>query len=92
MMAEYDMSIHQNPDAKAWAQFDCQCLPDADEELMVGWFANAMMAMHDHLMNQRAGMAAPAAEIADLRAKLADAYDLITDIQAARAALSGDKQ
>jgi hypothetical protein len=50
----YDTSIHTNPDAMAWAKFFMQTKaenPDLviDEALMVGWFANAMMAMHDHL-------------------------------------------
>lgn len=50
----YDTSIHMNPDANAWAKFFMQTRaenPDLviDEALMVGWFANAMMAMHDHL-------------------------------------------
>ena len=43
----YDRSIHHNPDAQAWARFYCETVPDADEALMTGWFANAMMAMHD---------------------------------------------
>ena len=50
------MTIHTNPDAMAWAKFFMQTksesgwkLEDIDEALMVGWFANAMMAMHDHL-------------------------------------------
>lgn len=49
------MSIHTNPDAVAWAKFykqTCDKLgKECDEEWMVGWFANAMMAMHDHLLN-----------------------------------------
>ena len=58
-MSDYDMSIHQNPDAMAWAKFYVECREkfEADgregrfDDLdgMVGWFANAMMAMHDHL-------------------------------------------
>jgi hypothetical protein len=50
-MADYDMSIHTNPDAQAWAKFFMECNPDSNipEDLMVTWFANAMMAMHDHL-------------------------------------------
>jgi len=54
-MDEYDMSIHTNPDAMAWAKFFVERTNkldrDAfrDEGFMVGWFANAMMAMHDHL-------------------------------------------
>lgn len=54
-MSDYDMSIHSNPDARAWAKFFCQTVKSApvDEELMIGWFANAMMAMHDHIHQQR---------------------------------------
>ncbi len=58
-MGDYDMSIHTNPDARAWAKFYIQCRDDFasknpgaqfdDEENMFGWFANAMMAMHDHI-------------------------------------------
>jgi hypothetical protein len=50
-MADYDMSIHSNPDAMAWAKFFCAQHPDCglDEGMMFAWFANAMMAMHDHL-------------------------------------------
>ncbi len=48
---KYDMSIHQNPDANAWAKFFLECNPNTGLDLddMRGWFANAMMAMHDHL-------------------------------------------
>lgn len=51
---EYDRSIHSNPDAKAWADMFVSTFPGlADKhELMLGWFANAMMAMHDHLMRK----------------------------------------
>ena len=59
-MSDYDMSIHTNPDARAWAKFyiETKALagnpPDFDDEdTMIGWFANAMMAMHDHLTGQR---------------------------------------
>lgn len=54
-MSEYDMSIHTNPDAMAWAKFFVETTKDMprkelqDEGYMVGWFANAMMAMHDHI-------------------------------------------
>jgi hypothetical protein len=58
-MTEYDMSIHTNPDARAWAKFYVETR-DAyeaknpgkrfdDEDAMLGWFSNAMMAMHDHI-------------------------------------------
>ena len=53
-MTTYDMSIHTNPDAMAWAKFFCARHPDCglDETIMFGWFANSMMAMHDHLTGQ----------------------------------------
>lgn len=53
--ADYDRSIHSNPDAKAWADFFVATFPGlADKhDLMLGWFANAMMAMHDHLKAQQ---------------------------------------
>lgn len=56
---DYDHSIHSNPDAQAWAQFFCKTAKelihkghDPQEMLMdcpwmLGWFSNAMMAMHD---------------------------------------------
>jgi hypothetical protein len=55
-MSDYDLSIHQNPDADAWAKFFMECNPTCNIELdeMRAWFANAMMAMHDHLMYQGA--------------------------------------
>lgn len=54
--AEYDRAIHHNPDAKAWADMFVATFPGlADKhDLMVGWFANAMMAMHDYLKSQPA--------------------------------------
>lgn len=55
-LSDYDKSIHQNPDARAWARFYTEtrnASPDPanfdSEDNMLGWFANAMMAMHDHL-------------------------------------------
>ena len=52
---EYDRAIHHNPDAKAWADLFMQTFPHcgADPETMHGWFANAMMAMYDHLKNSQ---------------------------------------
>jgi FtsZ-binding cell division protein ZapB len=49
---EYDRNIHSNPDASVWARFFVETWkkigkPDPDVEWMAGWFANAMMAMHD---------------------------------------------
>jgi len=45
---EYDRAIHHNPDAAVWAKCFIQTFPQmADkEDLMLAWFANAMMAMH----------------------------------------------
>ena len=56
---DYDRSIHSNPDAKAWADMFVTTFPGlADKhELMIGWFANAMMAMHDFLKAQLSGAA-----------------------------------
>ena len=58
-MSDYDKSIHHNPDAMAWAKFfiatkedQSWSLEDIDEELMLTWFANAMMAMHDHIKSK----------------------------------------
>jgi len=50
-MSDYDMSIHTNPDAMAWTKFFRATHPDCNvpDDTMLGWFANAMMAMHDHL-------------------------------------------
>lgn len=53
------MSIHTNPDAAAWAKFYVETRDKYEaenpgkrfdtEDNMLGWFANAMMAMHDHM-------------------------------------------
>lgn len=58
---DYDMTIHTNPDAVTWAKFFMETkakanwsLEDIDESLMTGWFANAMMAMHDYLKPESA--------------------------------------
>lgn len=52
-VADYDHSIHFNPDADAWARLYCAHYPTADLDLMRGWFANAMMAMHDFLLTKQ---------------------------------------
>lgn len=59
---DYDRSIHHNPDAAVWAKFFCETMRKnqnlvLDEGLMIGWFANAMMAMHDHLKAGRESIA-----------------------------------
>lgn len=50
----YDLSIHTNPDAMVWTKFFREMNPDCNvsDDVMFGWFANAMMAMHDHLVYQ----------------------------------------
>ena len=49
-------SLHMNPDASVWAaEFKKTCDKlgkECDEGWMLGWFANAMMAMHDHLKSK----------------------------------------
>lgn len=49
--APYDMSIHSNSSALAWTKFFREHNPECnlDDDVMLGWFANAMMAMHDHI-------------------------------------------
>ena len=51
-MTVYDMNIHTNPDAREWVKFFRETNPDCNvsDDIMIGWFANAMMAMHDHLV------------------------------------------
>lgn len=53
--ADYDRNIHRNPDAAAWADLFVATFPGLVDkrDLMLGWFANAMMAMHDHLKAQQ---------------------------------------
>ncbi len=56
-MTDYDLNIHTNPDARAWAKFFMETVNEnpnyvIDEEIMIVWFSNAMMAMHDHLLNK----------------------------------------
>ncbi len=55
---DYDMDIHHNPDAQAWAKFFIETTKDMDREVfrdegyMITWFSNAMMAMHDSMKPQ----------------------------------------
>ena len=55
---DYDMTIHHNPDAQAWAKFFIETTKDMDrdafrdEGYMITWFANAMMAMNDSMKPQ----------------------------------------
>lgn len=47
---EKPKGLHTNPDARVWAAYFVEVFPGQKhmEELMFGWFANAMMAMYDH--------------------------------------------
>ena len=49
---EWDYSLHTNPSAQAWAEAFAKMYPTCNvrHDVMIGWFANAMMAMHDHLV------------------------------------------
>jgi hypothetical protein len=49
--APYDMSIHSNSSALAWTKFFREHNPECnlDDDVMLGWFANAMMAMHNRI-------------------------------------------
>ena len=49
-MSDYDMSIHSSTDAREWTDFFFKTYPNCnvDRGAMIGWFANAMMAMHDN--------------------------------------------
>lgn len=60
-VVDYDKNIHSNADALEWADLFVKTFPGlADKhELMIGWFANAMMAMHDHLLSQQQAQPAP---------------------------------
>jgi hypothetical protein len=51
-MNDYDMSIHTNPDAMVWTKFFREKNPECNvpDDVMLGWFANAMMAMHDAVL------------------------------------------
>ena len=55
-MADYDLSIHRNPKADAWVEFFRKCNHDCNvsDEMMMIWFSNAMMAMHDFLVYGKA--------------------------------------
>lgn len=69
-------ALSHDPDAVKWAAAFKATFPDnelaQDEGLMVGWFANAMMAMHDHMeANHRTqSTAALQAENEKLRAEV----------------------
>jgi len=47
----FNHEIHTNPRADAWAAYFAAVYPDCNvpQDVMLGWFANAMMAMHDYL-------------------------------------------
>lgn len=64
MNADYDLSIHQNPDAMAWAKLFIETYeklgkPEVELDWIHVWFCNVMMAMHDHLHPERAPIVMP---------------------------------
>ena len=69
--ADYDRNIHHNPDAAAWADLFVATFPGlADKhDLMLGWFANAMMAMHDFLKAEQPDAVAVPRELLDRAAR-----------------------
>ncbi len=58
---DYDRSIHSNRDARAWADLFVATYPGlADKhDIMLGWFANSMMAMHDSLKQEARAVVVP---------------------------------
>lgn len=81
--ADYDSAIHRNPDAKAWADFFVSTFPgQADKHgLMIGWFANAMMAMHDYLKAQQSAHVCVPREWLDAVKELFDAKQAKEDFE-----------
>lgn len=75
--ADYDRNIHRNPDAAAWADLFVATFPGlADKrDLMLGWFANAMMAMHDHLKAEQPDTVAVPRELLREAARRLEAHD-----------------
>ncbi len=57
MAKDYDLSIHMNPDAKAWTELFRKYNPDCNvpDDMMLAWFSNAMMAMHDYIKGPSCG-------------------------------------
>jgi hypothetical protein len=70
-MSYYDMSIHHNPSGAAWAKFFMEMKNkvnfEIDEDLMLGWFCNAMEAMSNYKQK----------EIDSLKTQLAEAEKVI---------------
>lgn len=61
MESELKLPDTHNADAAVWAKSFCEHFPEFDEATANGWFANAMMAMHDHLMQTHEWNARPTA-------------------------------
>jgi hypothetical protein len=83
-VSDYDMSIHSNPDGAAWAKFFAETMaklgqPCPDEDTMQGWFANAMMAMHDHLASRSSPAREPGACRTDPECYWRRMYDQLLD-------------
>ena len=82
-IADYDKSIHSNPDARAWDKFFLAMFPNcgADEGLMTSWFANAMMAQHNHYIRTRPVPVPVVTEAMVERAVNAYNYDQVAQIR-----------
>ena len=78
---DYDIAIHHNADAQAWAKLFIETTKDMDREVfrdegyMIVWFANAMMAMYDSMDPQKA-----ANEIVRLRKILSTVLEACEDV------------
>jgi hypothetical protein len=74
-MSDYDMSIHHNPSGAAWAKFFMEMKNkvnfEIDEDLMLGWFCNAMEARSNYEQK----------EIDSLKTQLAEAEKALTEIR-----------
>lgn len=46
-----ELNLHGTTDAAVWAKEFCRLFPDADEGLMISWFANAIMTGVDSVPN-----------------------------------------
>jgi hypothetical protein len=76
MVESYDRGIHHNPDAMAWVKLFREINPECNvpDDVMLGWFANAMMAMYDHVL------ATPSAALNKSKARSTEVYAQVQQI------------
>lgn len=68
---EVDAGLHSSMDATAWTSEYCRINPSADYGMMLGWFANAIMAGYDEAMRRNESTVATLTrENGELRAEL----------------------